>query len=209
VAFSYQLRHSRFCLHRRGRRGRRKPPRFRERVSHTSQQRIGRCRRQAYCRRLQQCRIIGWYAAEKPIRRHSIRQHGRAAKVVGGTSGRLREGEHQEVRDGTASYRRQRCAGIITDSTGRVTQFPGQASGSFFCCRVTRVSSTDAMSADWHVASFRGNAPLRYFRIEADIEPDLSCGVLASPCADRCYPSFRWPPCTRRSGFQSKDRPRL
>jgi hypothetical protein len=31
---------------------------------------------------------------------------------------------------GLASYRRQRCAGIITDSAGGVAQFPGPASAS-------------------------------------------------------------------------------
>jgi hypothetical protein len=51
-------------LHRRGRSGRRKPRRLRERVSHTSQPRIGRCRRQAYCWRLRQCRLISWHSAE-------------------------------------------------------------------------------------------------------------------------------------------------
>jgi hypothetical protein len=73
----------------------------------------------------------------KTIRRHSIRQHGGAAKVVAGTGRRFRERMSQEIRQRwLASHRRQRCAGIITDSTGRVTQFPAQASASLFCCRV-------------------------------------------------------------------------
>jgi hypothetical protein len=48
----------------------------------------------------------------------------RPAKVVAGTSRSLREGEHEEVRGGYTYDSCQRCVGIITDSTDRVTRFP-------------------------------------------------------------------------------------
>ena len=54
-------------------------------------------------------------------------------------------------------------------------------------------NTASSLPSPWHIASFRGNVQLCCFRIQADIEPDLSCSALASTVLTGAAPRFAGP----------------